>query len=403
MRILVISNLYPPVVRGGYEVECSGVVERLRQRHDVTILTSSLEHPIEQEGIVRELRFLEPNWKGTLRAPLASIAAAKATRRLMAESDPDLVFVWNAASIPQAALCVVADSGVPTAYRVCEHWFGDLFETDQYLRYLRSDGRGLERFWGIAARLLNRSSSLRLDPSKRTPAAVSWNSETIRRLAGVPDEVEIRFERVIHSTSINGPTFEAIQRTPSTEPSLLFLGRLSEEKGARVAVQAVGLLRRMHGISARLTLTGRATPEDIASISREIEAANVGDLVDLTGPLPPDQVAELLARTHALVIPSTWEEPFPLVCIEGALARVPIVASNIGGIPECLADQEHALLFPAGDSGACAEALRATLTDTDSAESRVVRAYARAQTFGWEPYLDASEQFVDDAYAALTS
>ena len=39
MRILVVSTLYPPVAFGGYEVECSGVVERLREHHDVLVLT----------------------------------------------------------------------------------------------------------------------------------------------------------------------------------------------------------------------------------------------------------------------------------------------------------------------------------------------------------------------------
>ena len=40
MRILVVSTLYPPVAFGGYEVECSGVVERLREHHEVLVLTS---------------------------------------------------------------------------------------------------------------------------------------------------------------------------------------------------------------------------------------------------------------------------------------------------------------------------------------------------------------------------
>ena len=40
MKILIVSNLYPPIAFGGYEVECAGVVERLREHHDVRVLTS---------------------------------------------------------------------------------------------------------------------------------------------------------------------------------------------------------------------------------------------------------------------------------------------------------------------------------------------------------------------------
>jgi glycosyltransferase involved in cell wall biosynthesis len=133
-----------------------------------------------------------------------------------------------------------------------------------------------------------------------------------------------------------------------------------------------------------------------------IDEAGVRDLVEVTGPLPPTEVADLLARAHVLVIPSIWADPFPLVCIEGALARVPIVASNVGGIPECLTDKEHALLVAPGDSVECADAIWTTLTESEETQKRVVRALERAQEFGWERYLDESERFVDEAYAALT-
>ncbi len=403
MRILVVSNLYPPVVRGGYEVECSGVVERLRERHEVMVLTSTLDRPDDDpEGVRRELAFLPPNERGAVRAPLAALSAARVTRRLLADERPDLVFVWNGAQIPQTALRIIADSGIPTAYRVCEHWFGRLFVEDQYLRHLRPGDRGLRLVWAAGTRLLNHLPALRLAPDRVTPAAISWNSETIRRLAGVPPAVDPVFERVIHSTSIRGPLFETITREPSPSPLVAFLGRLDERKGAWVAVRAVGKLRAVHGTAARLVLAGPSTPREREELRSEIAAAGVDDLVEIVGALSPTEVAELLARATILVIPSVWQDPFPLVCIEGGLARVPIVASEVGGIPECLHDSEHALLFPPGDVEACASALHATLTDEAATGARVARALVRAKEFSWDGYLDASEQFVEDAFAALS-
>ena len=101
------------------------------------------------------------------------------------------------------------------------------------------------------------------------------------------------------------------------------------------------------------------------------------------------------------MIPSVWEDPFPLVCVEGAMARVPMVASDIGGIPECLHDREHALLFPPGDASACADALAEILTDTEGTEARVKRAFTRGQEFSLDRYLEASEQFLMDAVQAF--
>ena len=97
MRVLVVSNLYPPVAFGGYEVECSGVVEHLRERHEVLVLTGDAAPRgasaggVEPElpggdggGIRRELPLLTPDPRGAARAPAASLRAVRAARRALA-------------------------------------------------------------------------------------------------------------------------------------------------------------------------------------------------------------------------------------------------------------------------------------------------------------------------------
>src|SRR5436309_2604827 len=137
MRIFVVSTLYPPVAQGGYEVECAGVVERLRERHDVRVLTSDEDRASAgaEPQVSRELALLTQDPRGALLAPAASLRAARVARKAL-EWEPELVYCWNGASVPQAALRVLADSGVPLAFRVCEHWFGRLFRVDQFLREL---------------------------------------------------------------------------------------------------------------------------------------------------------------------------------------------------------------------------------------------------------------------------
>jgi glycogen(starch) synthase len=131
------------------------------------------------------------------------------------------------------------------------------------------------------------------------------------------------------------------------------------------------------------------------------ERIGVADSLDWRGPSTPEEVVAGLERAHALIVPSVWQEPFPLVTIEGALARVPLVASDVGGIGEGMHDEEHALLFPGGDARAAASALARTLTEVEQTAARVERAYERAQAFRLGAYLDEQEQFVSDAYAAL--
>src|ERR671936_2499776 len=118
MRILVVSNLYPPAVYGGYEVLCAETVKRLRERHEVVVLTSAAESAPAEPGVVRELELLPPGKGSILRAPIAALRAARATRRLIRSFQPDLVFVWNGAQIPQAAFAWPSTRGRrwPTAW-----------------------------------------------------------------------------------------------------------------------------------------------------------------------------------------------------------------------------------------------------------------------------------------------
>jgi glycosyltransferase involved in cell wall biosynthesis len=412
MRILVLSTLYPPVAFGGYEVECSAVVDRLCEHNELMVLTSNVdraqaESQVQAPGgahVRRELARLTPDARGALRAPWASRQAAHAARRAL-QWRPDLIYCWNASSIPQAALRVLADSGVPLAFRVCEHWFGGLFRDDQFLRELPAARRSAVRTgWAAGCRALNALPALRLDPTTPLRSAISWNSEAIRAMVETPTFVEPVLERVGHSVPRYGELYAGVVRAPAPEPEIVFLGRVTPYKGLAVAIEALALLRSAHDIAARLVVLGPEDADYGVQMRSLAERMGVADTVSWHGPASPEQAAAALARAHALIVPSIWQEPFPLVTIEGAFAHVPLVASDVGGISEGMHDEEHALLFPGGDAAAAAMALARTLREGMPTTARVGRAYARAQElFRLEPYLEAQERFVHDAFATLRS
>jgi glycosyltransferase involved in cell wall biosynthesis len=403
VRILVVSTFYPPAASGGYEVECSGVVERLRERNEVLVLSSDQDRVSAgwQPDVRRELELLAPNAGAALRAPLASLRAVRAARRALAW-EPDLVYVWNGSEVPQAALRVLADSGVPLAFRVCEHWFGGIFVHDQFLRELLPADRGPVRaLWAAGCRAFNSLPSLRLDPTAPLRAAISWNSEAIRGMVEVRPFIDTVLERVGHSVPRYGDLYAEVVREPAPDPEIVFVGRITPYKGVAVAIEAVALLRSRYGIPARLNLVGPEDADHGAEMRRLAERLGVADAVRWHGPTPPERVAALLARASAMIVPSTWREPFPLVTIEGALARLPLVASDVGGIGEGMHDEEHALLFAPGDAQAAAAALARILREREQTAARVARAHERAQEFRLAPYLDEQERFVVDALAAL--
>lgn len=399
MRILVVSNLYPPIQVGGYERRCAGTVQLLEREHEVLVLTSRRGRRSvgADSRVLRVLPLLPEDWRGTVCAPLASLYAALATRRLVRRLRPDLVFVWNASQIPHAAVCVAHDFADQLAFSVADTSFAGFVQDDQFLRYLLRPGRGVHRIWGAIARLINRLPGMRIRARATRPASIAWNSQALRRLTPVPASVAPVRERVIYPAPRHGALFAGVARAPSPCPTIGFVGRLESQKAPDVAVRALALLRDRHGIDARLSVIGSGDRTDVRALEQLIATLELVDRVELRGQLPPQAVAEALAHVHALVVPSRWQEPFGLVCLEGALARVPVVASFSGGMPEMLQSETEALFFPIDDVEACAAALARTLTDDLATAERVGAAFKRAGTYSMRRYQAEYEAFVRDA------
>jgi len=402
VRLLVNSDLYPPIAFGGYERSCAAVVDGLKERHSVAVLTSDLrqrEAP-PQPWVRRELTYLGLGRHEVLRVPVAATRAATVTRRVRADARPDIVYLWNCLGTSQAAPFAALQAGVPVAYRLSELWYASsVYRGDRFVGHLLPGRRRLHRPWSWLVRAVNRHPALRLDPGRPVPAAISWSSDDLRAGVTLPTAVAPVLERTNHP-GVTSP-FATLERLPATPPTIVFAGRVTTAKGAEVAVRAVAALRRSHAVDARLVLAGPCAPPMSRQLGRLARALGVAGQVELAGALETPALARLLQSAGALVVPTVTHEAFGRVCVEAALARVPVVAARVGGIPEALRHEEHALLFEPGDAGACAAALGATLGNRDAAEARARRAFAHVQRFSVERFVAAEEAFLEEAVAVL--
>ena len=405
MRILVVSDLYPPVAFGGYESETAALVDGLRERHDVLVLTSDRDRATAppEPHVQRELPYVGPRRREVLRAPVAAIRATRVTRATVAEFRPELVYVANSVAIPQSAPLAAASSGLPVVYRLSELFMASsLYSGDRFLRSLLPGQKGPRAALAPFMRLANRHPALRLDPAAPSRAAISWASNALREHVTLPASIEPVLERTIHPATTQEATFAALERTPSETPTVLFLGRITTAKGIEVAYRALARVREQHGLDARLAVVGTATAEMSALLAELADALGIADAVETRGRLGTDELAGVLSEVGVLVLPTVEWDVFPLVLIEAGLARVPIVAARIGGVPEAVEDGEHALLFEPGDVAACADAIAAVLADPAAADERTRSAYERMRELSVARYREQSERFITDAAEALS-
>lgn len=145
---------------------------------------------------------------------------------------------------------------------------------------------------------------------------------------------------------------------PPTTRRLVCVGRLCEQKGQVLLIEAAGLLADQ-GLAFELILAGdgdmRATLESL------IAQRGLQQHVRITGWLTSAQVREEMLSARALVLPS-FAEGLPVVLMEAMALGRPVLTTAIAGIPELVEHRTHGWVIPAGDIRALAEAMQDVLS-----------------------------------------
>ena len=188
------------------------------------------------------------------------------------------------------------------------------------------------------------------------------------RMTGVPRRVDrfITPSRFLREKMIEGridgdkitamPNFTDLDIRSDAEEGdyFIYTGRLSHEKGIDILIRAAGSIE-----GVKLLLVGEGPVEE--ELKREAEKYG-NSRVEFTGFLSGEDFERTVAGARFIVLPSRWYENLPFSIMEAMAAGKPIVATDIGGIPEMVDDGETGLLFPIGDE----EALRGCLARMNS-------------------------------------
>jgi len=382
MKVLLLSREYPPEVYGGAGV----VVDHLSR------------------ALARQVT-VEVRCFGTAPRPAAGLTVRgyRAWERLDGSPDAPYAAALQALSVDLA----MARDGV-TADVVHAHTW--------YVAFAGLLVRSLYRIpLVVTLHSLEPLRPWKADQLGSGYAVSSWAEraavEDADRIIAVSTEMRgdiLRHFRVDPSRVVvvgNGVDAESFRRTDRTDalsrydiqrPYVLFVGRISEQKGIFHLLDAAAEL------PPDVELVLCASSPDTPALEERLRAAvrSRPRVRWINAMLPPDDVVQLYSHASLFVCPSVYE-PFGIINLEAMACGTPVVATRVGGIPEVVVDGETGWLVPPADSAALATAVRRLLADPERAAAFGAAGRRRVEArFSWQRIADTTLGVYREAIAS---
>jgi glycosyltransferase involved in cell wall biosynthesis len=323
LKILFITNLYPPQVVGGYERAIADYAGLLRQRgHVVLVLTSNIEElatsytPMGLEPIVKRCLSLGGTWnnQGTEWFPTEQLESiAQHNHQVLTcelqDFQPNVCIAGNIEFLNIELFEQVLASGVPIAH------------------YLMNASPG------YPPQLAPKSSL------HQYITCSNWIRESLQK-EGYP---EATAQTVYPGAAVE--EFYQAELPPRDQLRIAYASLVMPYKGADVLIEALSLL---HAADIKFTATiagGTLQPEFVQALHQFVESEGMENHVRFTGVLSRQELKQLYRRHNVLVFPSRFQEPFGISQIEAMAAGLTLITSGTGGAGEVVEHGQDGLIF----------------------------------------------------------
>jgi glycogen(starch) synthase len=361
MKMLFISNFYPPHDIGGMEQLCQEVVERMRFRgHACHVLTSRYGvgvQPQPEEGVTRAL-YLEADVNYYrpldffLRRPWQEWANRRALRAAIDTFRPDIVFVWGMWNLSSRVACW-AEQWLPgrVAYNMGGYGFLDPGAHWAYWENTSKNSVARVLLWPFAQLALG---ILKLEgyPPRPQLSRVSCCSQYVMDVltnAGVIQRGAVVILNGIDPAPFVNSACEA--REPNASLRLLYFGGLMEHKGVHTAIEALGLLQqRGQADRLQLTIVGGGHPDYEARLHALTRSLALEDKVQFVGRVPRSEIPKILPNHDVFLFTSIYAEPFGRTIVEAMAAGLAVIGTPVGGSKEIFQFYPENMLFEPGDA-----------------------------------------------------
>lgn len=163
---------------------------------------------------------------------------------------------------------------------------------------------------------------------------------------------------------------------------LLYLGMLSEQKGAFDLIKAVSLMPKEGRATLRLIMAGHG---EVEKARRLVDDQGLGDTVSVRGWVNSAERDALFEEMHGLVLPSHFEG-MPMALLEAMSFELAVIATPVGAIPDVVTDGKNGLLVPVSDRAALANAIVRLIQDPELRQRLAAEGRRSVEPFSSEGY-----------------
>ncbi len=354
MRILHISKKYPDAIGGDAIVVYNLELHQARDGHDVTILTSKSREVIQKPNVIQ---FGIPDVAAhidaiTMKRIVSLVWFPFTTFRILSAIKPDIIHTHSAelGFLVSFLAKIFHIPVIQTCHGIC---FND--------KSVSPVKRVLEAFllkYGLFTYITTVDKCSLEDFSR----------QGIRDVRYIPNGVDV--------ASFSGKSIHCMHPM-----KFLSVGRLEHQKGFDVLIDAAMSLKQVTD-DFQVNIIGDGSQRD--GLARQISRCSLEDTVHLLGSVPKEELVQQYICSDAFILPSRWEG-LPLTLLEAWAAGLPVIVTNVGGLPELCKDMENAIVLNPGDPNTLCHAMRFFIEHWDIAERLGSEGNRVARTlYSWE-------------------
>ncbi len=361
MRILLLNDY--EILTGGAEILSFALRDELRKRgHDARLMTTTAGELKANDGKgvnKADYRCLGTTSRYRTLLQTANVWAYRALQQVLREFRPDLVHVRMFLTQLSPLILPLLKS-VPSVYHVV--WYRPICPIGTKIL---PNGNPCRVSPGIPC-YRNRCLPLRdwMPLMVQMSLWRRWRGSFGRIIANSEATRAALVAEGIHPVEViwNGVPVHGLKAALAEDPTVVYAGRLTREKGVDV------LLRAFRAVcdkipNAKLMIAGSGQEQE--ALKALVQKLGLEEAVSMPGHLNPKELEERSCAAWVQVVPSRWAEPFGLVAAEAMMQGRAVVASAIGGLQEIIEDGLTGFLVPPDNVGALAEKLSVLLQNRE--------------------------------------